>query len=138
MSTTIEQAAEQRMAHLALQFELQTGNRIRWRDAPAGMAAILNLSLQSEKQELVDMAMEVLDALSAAMLNELMLRGLAFGNNKSVYRGASVAKDLDSGHRTSERTYRGVSGNAASGPGDAPAVPRKKSKRIYRGQVVED
>ncbi|MGB1091844.1 MAG: hypothetical protein ACPGYX_06955 [Oceanobacter sp.] len=139
MSMTLSGESELQMSELALNFELITGNRIRWRNAPAGMAAILNLALQSGKPELVELANRVIDGMSGAILNELSNRGLALPGN-SVYRGARV-QELDLEHqpekKTRELTYRGA--KYLSQVEQEEGIPtRPKSRRVYRGQVIED
>ena len=142
MSMTLPERANTSMATLAMKFELATGNRIRWRNAPEGMAAILNMSLHSGKQELIKLADEVLDYLSDGWLQELAARGLSFpvghsAANRITYRGAAatgaaVTRSTDS----SKTLYRGA--RVETGDAEAQSVPAAKTKRMYRGRVIED
>ena len=132
--------AMQHMTALALKFELHTGNRIRWRNAPAGIAAILNLSFQSGKPELAEMAARVLDSLSVSVLDELESRGLAIFGSENVYRGSAMIEVAEKPeHAPQGLVYRGaeVLTGSYSLPEEAAPV-KKKSQRIYRGRVVED
>ncbi len=133
MSQPLSADAAASMSALALKFELETGNRIRWRNAPEGMAAILNMSLHSGREELVALANQVVAKLCDVWLSELASRGLNVAGASS-YRGATpLVADNTQPKKAKQTTYRGVTSQTTS---EAPVAA--KSQRMYRGQVIED
>ena len=148
MAMAMTEQAHDSMTALALKFELETGNRIRWRNAPGGVVAILNMSLHSGQSELVKLAEQVLSSLTDGWLMELANRGLNFpgmSSNPALYRGASSAV-LESGAREGD-VFRAVSkaniryrgarlfDDSQEQAADASASESKSAMR-YRGQLI--
>ncbi|WP_221798400.1 hypothetical protein [Oceanobacter mangrovi] len=140
----VSAAANHHMANLALKFELQTGNKIRWRDAPAGMAAILNLSFHSGQPELIKLANTVVEHLSEAVLNELQARGFVLSDGANTYRGSRRfdVGGAAAGSASDKVVYRGSKAAPTAASASAveakPADSQPKSRRVYRGRVIED
>lgn len=117
--------AERALIALALKYELHTGVQVKWRQSQKAIYDMVEESINGEYMELVEKAVEFLDALPGEVRHQFVIRKIEPLPHQPVkiqkYRGASVP----------------VASSRNSRPDQSTALDKTKPKKtkIWRGTV---
>lgn len=99
--------SERVLMTLALKYELATGVRVKWRQYENAIYAMVDAAIKSDNSELVDKAIELLEAMPSEVRHQFASRGIVplARQPKKVYkyRGVVVGSEVPQGQSTDDK-----------------------------------